>query len=120
MEPKIPAQKPSKILVAAIAASLAVHLALFVAIQMQPRRETVFGYDHLSSAVWEVFGPTQVVKIVEVYWPGLSVGERPSCEDVEQALGSLDLRRPTDGWCAAGTLESRGSGESWTFTAVTD
>lgn len=91
--------------------SVAAHLALFAAIQMQPApgSPVKLTYDYLSSAVWEVFGPTRAVKIIEVYWPGFADGEKPDCQDVEQALDGLDFRRADEGWCSSRALASRGA-----------
>ena len=89
METKIPRRKPSKLFIAALSLSVAAHLALFVAIQLTPKRENDLkkSYDYISSAVWEVFGPTSVIKVIEFNWPtGLEGEERPSCVDIESAL----------------------------------
>ncbi len=111
METQIPPRKPSKLLIAALSLSVAVHLALLVAIQMTPEREEGIRdtYDYISSAVWEVFGPTSVIKIVEINWPtGVDGQERPACDDIETALDGLDLKRPEAGWCNSADLVERG------------
>jgi hypothetical protein len=111
METKIPRRKPSKLFIAALSLSVAAHLALFVAIQLTPKRENDLkkSYDYISSAVWEVFGPTSVIKVIEFNWPtGLEGEERPSCVDIESALDGLDLDRSKVGWCTPESLEKRG------------
>ena len=119
MEAKIPRRKPSKLFIAAISLSVAAHLALFVAIQLTPERENDIkkSYDYLSSAVWEVFGPTSVIKVIEFNWPtGLEGEERPSCVDIESALDGLALDRPPERWCNSDKLVERGGVEAAILT----
>jgi len=115
MKAKIPRNKPSKLLVVALVASLAAHIAMIAVLQAQPEREEPMKvtYDYLSSAVWEVFGPTPMIRIIEVYWPSVGDGEVPRCADVEQALDRLDLRRESGGWCDTSAIARGGAGGSW-------
>ncbi len=97
MDYKIPKNKPSRLLVAAISLSMVFHLVLIVALQMTPVEDkTHHGkYDYLSSAVFEVFGPTGVIWIYDVTWPGtLRAGDQPVCQDPELAVEGLC--RPPD------------------------
>jgi hypothetical protein len=111
MEDKIPKNKPSLLLVTAITISVAVHLALFIAIQLTPAPEKDYRgtYDYLSSAVWEIYGPTRILKLIEVEWPtALAAQRRILCTDPESALDGIDPASPIHAWCAPAALAERG------------
>jgi hypothetical protein len=114
MEDKIPKNKPSLLLVTAITLSVAVHLGLFIAIQLTPTPEKDFRgtYDYLSSAVWEIYGPTGIIRLIDVEWPtALAENRRILCTDPESALDGIDPGSPLHRWCAPAAIAERGGGE---------
>lgn len=98
MNEKIAKQKSSPIWAAALVFSLIAHLGLFVLIQVTPTTDDNMAgkYDYLSSAVWEVFGPTTIIRLLEVQWPnGHGAIGQPVCGDPEIALDELG----NENWC---------------------
>ena len=85
-----------------MACSLALYLGLVIAVQVTPVEEKNYAgtYDYLSSAVWEVFGPTNVIYVYEVNWPGVKdAHNRPECADPETALDGFSPTKAPEGWC---------------------
>jgi hypothetical protein len=90
---------PSRITLLSVCFTVAVHLALFIAVWTTPAEagERRHVYDHLSSAVFEVFGPAGVVYLYDVSWPGTGEAGSLDCGDPESALDGLrNAERP---WC---------------------
>ena len=98
---KIPRNIPSKSALITMACSLALYLGLVIAVETTAVEEKNYAgtYDYLSSAVWEVFGPTNVIYIYEVNWPGTKdATNRPECVDPETALDGFSPPK-AQSWC---------------------